>query len=632
MLDIYDSLRKALAHFQAGRVQEAEDLYRAVLAAEAEQPQALNLYGVLCTAAGRHHEAIALLTRAVAADPEDTSTLFNLGNAYYRQGDTAAALRCYRDVAERRPGYAEVFVNMGQAYQDGGQIEQAIAACRQAIKLRPALLPAYMNLGRALLAAGQTDEAIAAFDAVIARKPDAAEARANLAMALHRGQRHGEAIDAAQQAIGLDPNLGAAHLTLGSLQRELGRIDEAIESFKRAIALSPDDARAQVNLGNALLDQDRLDEAEVAIRKAVELDAKLPEAQASLGYLLTSLRQFDQAIAACDRAIALRPDFAEPHWNQGFAYLLAGDFARGWEKYEWRKRHPRYAAAYPSFPQRSWEGEDIAGRTLLIHAEQGLGDSIQLIRYAAPLAASGIRIVVACDRALIPIFSRVAGVAAAVDKNAALPAFDLWIDQMSLPRILKTRVDNIPAAEGYLSADPARVTAWQRELATGSGGPKVGLVWAGNPTHSNDHRRSLQADQVRPWLANGGLNFFSLQVGTKSRDVECLAPLPIRDLSPRLTDFMETAAAVSNLDLVIAVDTAVAHLAGALGKPVWTLLPYDPDWRWVISHPDDSPWYTSMRLFRQDRPRDWNSVVTRVGEELKKLATGDKSVLRPARP
>jgi hypothetical protein len=200
---------------------------------------------------------------------------------------------------------------------------------------------------------------------------------------------------------------------------------------------------------------------------------------------------------------------------------------------------------------------------------------------------------------------------------------------MSLPRILKTRVDNIPAAGSYLSADPARVAAWRQNLATGAGGPKIGLVWAGNPTHSNDHRRSLPVDQVRPWLAVAGVNFFSLQVGAKSREVERLAPLPIRDLSPRLTDFMETAAGVSGLDLVIAVDTAVAHLAGALGKAVWTLLPHDPDWRWVISHPGDSPWYDSMRLFRQNRPRDWNSVVTSVGEELKKLASGDNSVLLP---
>jgi len=222
-------------------------------------------------------------------------------------------------------------------------------------------------------------------------------------------------------------------------------------------------------------------------------------------------------------------------------------------------------------------------------------------------------------------------VASAVDKNAVLPTFDLWIDQMSLPRILKTRVDNIPTAGGYLTADPARVAAWRLELAAIGSGPKIGLVWAGNPTHSNDHRRSLAADQVRPWLTVAGLNFFSLQVGAKSRDIERLMPLPIRDLSPRLTDFMETAAAVSNLDLVIAVDTAVAHLAGALGRPVWTLLPHDPDWRWVISHSGDSPWYASMRLFRQDRPRDWDSVVRRVGGELGKLATGDTSVLLPAR-
>jgi tetratricopeptide (TPR) repeat protein len=628
MADVYDSLRAALAHQQAGRLKEAEEILRAVLAAEPAQPNALNYYGVLCMTTGRFDEAIDFLNRAVAAEPDDTSPIFNLANALYRKGDVDAALIRYREVAERRPGYAEVFVNMAAAYYDAGQIADSIAASRAAIKLRPVLVPAHMNLGRALLAAGDIEEAIETFRGVILRQPDSAEAHANLATALHRAQRLSDAQDEAQLALRLDPNLAAGYSTLGTIRRERGDYQAAVLAFKRAIELRPDDARAHVNLGNALLELDRFEEAEAAIRKAATLDPKLPEAQASLGYLLTNLKRFDEAIAACDRAIALRPDFAEAHWNQGFAYLLAGDLGPGWEKYEWRKRHPRYAAAYPSFAQPLWEGGPLAGKTLMIHAEQGLGDSIQLIRYAAPLAGAGARVIVACDRALIGLFKRVEGVAEAVDKHMMLPPFDLWIDQMSLPRVLGTRVDNIPAAQGYLSVEPARLAAW-RDILNGSSEPRIGLVWAGNPTHSNDARRSMPIDAVRPWLAIPGLHFFSLQVGTKSREIERLAPGLIQDLTPRLTDFMETAAAVSNLDLVIVVDTAVAHVTGALGKPVWVLLPNDPDWRWIVSHDGDSPWYASMRLFRQPQPRDWPSVAARVTEELKKLAAGDRSVLLP---
>ncbi len=628
MVDVFDSLRQALAHHQAGRLKEAEEIYRGVIAAEPGQARAHYLLGVLYIGMGRLDAAVAALNEARTLAPEDTDAVFHLGNALYRKGDAAGALKLYREVAERRPGYAEVFANMGPAYQDVGEVENAIEACRKAIALKPALAEAHINLGRALLAAERNDEAIEAFQAALARKADSAEAQANLANALYRAHRPQEAAAAARQALALNPKLADAYVTLGITLREQGEIDAAAEALRRATELAPEDARAQSNLANALLDQDRPEEAEAAFRRALALDPDLVEAHSGLGYLLSNLKRFDEAIAECERAIALKPDFAEAHWNQGFAYLLQGDFERGWEKYEWRKRHPRYAAAYTSFPAPTWEGEDLKGRTLMIHAEQGLGDSMQFIRYAEPLAAKGARVIVACDKILISLFSRVRGVSQAVDKDGTLPPFDLWIDQMSLPRVTRTRVDTIPAPESYLSADPRRAAAWREILPAGT---KIGLVWAGNPLHSNDRRRSMPVDAARTIVETGGLAFVSLQVGAKSREVERFAPLPILDVTARLKDFMETAAAVDGLDLVIAVDTAVAHLAGGMGKPVWVLLPHDPDWRWLVSRPDDSPWYPSMRLFRQPRPGDWPSVAARVAGELKKLAAGDRAVLWPVR-
>ena len=616
MPDVFDSLREALAHHQAGRLTDAENIYRSVLAAEPGQAKALYLLGVLCIAAGRLDEAIELLTQATVAAPDDTEAAFNLGNALYRKGDVEAALTHYRTVAERRPGYAEVFANMTRAYQDVARLDDAIAAGQTAIRLKPALAEAHTNLGRAYLAAERLGEAVDAFQAAVIRQPNSAPAQANLANALHRARQHQGAVETARAALVLDDRLAEAWMTQGVALRELGQLDPAVEALRRAVELSPDDAPAHTNLGNALLDQDNHAEADAAFRRAIALDPTLAEAHSGLGYLLSNERRYDEAIASCERAIALRPDFAEAHWNQGFAYLLAGDFARGWEKYEWRKRHPRYAAAYPSFPAPTWEGEDLSGRTLLIHAEQGLGDSIQFIRYAEELAARGARIIVACDKALISLFAPVTGVAQAVDKAGALPAFDLWVDQMSLPRVTRTRLDTIPAPIAYLVADEARVATWRLELGSGV---NVGLVWAGNPQHSNDRRRSLPVDAIRPLLDVAGLRFVSLQVGRRGREVEQFASAAVVDLAPRLSDFMETAAVVANLDLVIAVDTAVAHLAGALGKPAWVLLRTRPDWRWLLER-EDSPWYPSLRLFRQRHAGDWEDVVGRVRAALARLA------------
>ena len=628
MADIFDSLRAGLAHHQAGRLTEAEQAYRAVLAIDPEQAKALYLLGVLYTGAGRLDAAAALLERAVAAAPDDTDARFNLGNALYRRGELDAARRHYLMVAEQRPGYAELFANLARVYLDLGQIDAAIDAARTAVSRKPALAEGHTNLGLALLAADRMPEAIEAFQAALARQPQSAPAHANVANALLHARRYPEAADAARAALERDSRLPDAYNILGSALRELGQLDDAVAALRQAVALAPDSAPAHANLGNALVEQDALDAAEAEFHRAIELDPKLAEAHSGLGYLLTNAKRFDEAIAACERAIALRPDFAEAHWNQGFAYLLSGDFERGWEKYEWRKRHPRYAAAYRGFDTPSWEGQDLAGRTLLIHAEQGLGDSLQLIRYAEPLADRGARVVVACDRALIALFRRVRGVAEAVDKNGSIPPFDLWIDQMSLPRVMRTRLESVPAPTAYISADPARVGAWRKELPEG---PKVGLVWAGNPQHSNDRRRSMSVEAIRPLVAVAGLTYVSLQVGSRSGEVARLAPTLVLDVTARLTDFTETAAIVETLDLVIAVDTAVAHLAGALGKPAWVLLPFDPDWRWVVSRADDTPWYPSMRLFRQARPGDWASVVARVATDLSALARGDRSVLRPKR-
>ena len=478
----------------------------------------------------------------------------------------------YRAVLAAEPGHGQAQYLYGLLQLNAGYAHEAAALFRQAAVARPSHLATLVNLGRALLADRRPEEALTTTDKLLVLAPDHPE---------------------------------AAFLR-GTALNALGKPALAIAAFELALALDPGNAAVWLNLGNACADLDRLDDAERYCREAIRLAPDLAEAHASLGFALTSLGRLSEAIAACDAAIARRPEFVQPHWNQAVALLLSGDFERGFRKYEWRKRHDRFRRDFVDLPGPQWDGGDPSGRTILVHAEQGFGDTIQFARYLPMIVARGGQAVLACERPLIPLLATL-GVAV-VPKDAALPPYDAWLDQMSLPLVFGTQLGNIPAADGYLRADPARIAAWQAALPDG---PKVGLAWAGNPVHSNDRRRSMPADALDRILAVPGISFVSLQVGRAA------GRSGLADLSPRLADFAETAALIATLDLVITVDTAVAHVAGALGKPAWVMLPYAPDWRWLLGRVD-TPWYSSLRLFRQPSPGDWGAVIDAVVSELER--------------
>jgi tetratricopeptide (TPR) repeat protein len=452
-----------------------------------------------------------------------------------------------------------------------GRTAAAVGSLGRAASLRPSHLATRLGLGRALLADKQSGEALAAADAVLAQEPGSAQAL----------------------------------FLRGTALSTLGRPADAVAVLHRAIAADPTNAAAHLNLGNALADLDELAAAEAAIRRATVLDPALLEAHVSLGFILTSRGRLTAACAACEAAIALQPGCAQAHWNLAVAALLEGDFVRGFAEYEWRKRHDRFRHDFIDLPGPVWTGDDPAGRSILVHAEQGFGDTIQFARYLTLMAARGARVVLACDARLVPLLGTLPGVVA-VPLGGALPPYDAWIDQMSLPRVFATGAATIPAAGGYLAADPVRVATWWAALPAGR---KVGVAWAGNPDHSNDRRRSLPRGAVAALLAEPGIRFVSLQRGPRAGE----AGLP--DLSARLTDYAETAALIANLNLVVTVDTSVAHLAGALGVPCWVLLPFAPDWRWRLER-DDCAWYASIRLFRQPAPGAWCDVVTMVAAEL----------------
>ena len=603
--NVIDDLAAALALHQAGRLGEAEAGYRCVLDAEPDQPLALHLLGVLALATGRAQLASALLRRAEAARPRNVETRLALADACAAVGERAEAIERYRALLADRPDHVGALVNLANALRNNGEHAEAIVACRQALASAPGMVQAQVTLGSALLAAGEVDAAIAAYRSATSAASRFAPAQVGLAAALLRADGSETALAAAERAVELAPGMAEAWFVRGAALRALRRFEPAVEALQRAVELDPEHARAQLALGNAHADLDRLACAEHHLRVAIALDPTLPEAHASLGFLLAGTGRLAAAVAACDAAIRLRPNFATAHWNRSFVHLLAGDFAPGWEDYEWRKRHDRFAKNFLSLPGREWQGEALEGRTLLVHAEQGLGDTIQFARYLPLLAERGARVVLACAPALIPVLRRVVGVAQVVPKSEKLPPYDLWVDQMSLPRLFGTRPETIPTPGGYLPANPPRCASHRR--------PRVGLAWAGNPAHSNDLRRSMPIAALAPILAVAEIDWISLQVGPASAEIT--ARYGIADRSAGLTDFAATAALIETLDLVVAVDTSTAHLAGAMGWPVWVMIPLAPDWRWMIGR-TDSPWYASLRLFRQTEPGDWDGVACRVAAAL----------------
>ena len=498
------------------------------------------------------------------------------GLAHHRAGRLGEAQACYAAVPAGDPQHGRALRYRGLAALAAGDPASACVWLRRAAELLPGDVGTLVALARALLAC----------------------------------RRAGEARDAAFCAIAHDPGAAEAWFLRGTAASALGEAEAAVGCLRRAVALAPGHASAHLNLGNALADLDRIAAAEAAMRQACDLAPGLAEAHASLGWLLAGLGRLEEAKRACRAALALRPDFAQAHWNLSFAQLLGGEFEEGWREYEWRKRHDRFAPDFSPLPGAEWQGETLAGRTLLVRAEQGLGDTIQLARFLPVLAERGARVVLACDRRLAGLLGRVAGVARVVVRGEPAPEYDRWVDQMSLPRLLGLRVETIPAAEGYLRADPERAAAWDAMLPPK---PRIGLVWAGNPGHSNDARRSMPTAALAPIIAAAGASasLVSLQVGPRSREIATLHG--IADRSASLADFEATAALVAGLDLVIAVDTSTAHLAGALGVPVWVMLPSAPDWRWMVGR-GDTPWYRAMRLFRQTSPGDWSGPVAAVAE------------------
>lgn len=576
-----DLLRTAIDHHQAGRLRDAEALYRQILSALPGHPDALHMLGLLAYQAGQHEAAVELIGRALKVTPQHAPCHSNLGNALQASGRLDEAIASFRRALALDPGLVEAHSNLGNALQAQGHLEQATASFRQALAINPELAEAHNNLGYVLAQQGLLAPALQSLQRALALRPDFPEALNNSGLVLESQGLPEEAIRHLERALALRPDYAEAHNNLGNARKAVGRADDAARSYRRALELRPDYAEAHNNLGQAL------------------------EAQG----------QIEAARACFDRALALRPDFAQAHWNKALALLLTGDFAAGWQLYEWRWQALAPRVVPRQFREPLWLGDTpVAGRTILLHHEQGLGDTLQMLRYLPVLDGRGARVIAEVPQSLAAVAATVAGAPTIVVEGTPLPPFDLQCPFMSLPLAMQTTLESIPATMPYLHATEATQSAWRDRL-----GParrrRAGLAWSGAIGHRHDRQRSLPARQLVPLLA-GDVEFHSLQREYRGNELE----LPgvagrIRDWSAQLGELGATAGLIAQMDLVIAVDTAVAHLAAALGKPVWLMLPFAPDYRWMRDR-DDSPWYPTMRLYRQPAPDDWSAVIRRVSGEL----------------
>ncbi len=654
-----DLVSIGIHHHQAGRVEEALAIYRQALSGDPQNAAVLSLLGAACinlhrwdeaarhlaealrsdpnlpavhdnlgvlqAKQGRLGEAVISFRRAAELSPNNPQTQLNLAAALDRQGDTAGAIEAYRAAAHLAPNSLKAHREAARLLQAAGRLTEAVPHLRQLARLKSQDPETRFELAAALAQSGQTGDAITAYQEVLALKPDSAEACVNLAQLYVDKRDYGAAMEVAQNAVRLRPRFAEAHLNLATALMGLKRNDEARVALDTCMRLKPELAQAYNNLGNILADEFDFVGAQREYQRALERNPQNAQALYNLGIAVLRQGDVQPSLEYFERALLLAPDYAEAHHNRASALLLLGRFEEGLAEYEWRFR----SRDFPSFRPRwkVWEGGSPAGKTLVLVAEQGLGDTLQFVRYARMLSAEGARVIVECNPALHPILARTPGVEQWIGPADPAPAADGCVPLMSMPHRMQTRVETIPSEVPYIFADHERTAAW-RDQVVEQGRFRVGIAWQGNPHAPFDRERSIPLEHFAPLSRIPGVRLFSLQKGEGSEQLaEVAEKSGIVDFGERLDAadgaFTDTAAIMQHLDLVITSDTAIAHLAGALGVPVWVALTAVPDWRWLLER-EDSPWYPTARLFRQHEFGDWGEVFKRMALELERLS-GDRS-------
>jgi tetratricopeptide (TPR) repeat protein len=538
----------------------------------------------------------------------------------HRQGDLAQAEKIYARILKVRRDHFDALHLLGLLKHQTGKTGEAYRLISAALAVNPRSADARANLGLVLHALKRDADALASFEQALALDPGHIEALNNRGSALLRLNRPAEALASFERLLAINPRHLEAQVNRANALLDLDRVDEAIAAYDAVLAAQPRHAGAHFNRGNALMRRDRLEDAIAAFDRALAIAPDYVKAHTNRGLALRALNRHAEALASYGRAIALDKDFAEAHLNTAHALLTLGDFPRGLAAYEWRWRIPPTAPQRRTFRQPLWLGAPpVAGKTILLHAEQGLGDTIQFARYAKPLTRAGAKVVLEVAPPLKGLLSEMDGATRVVAQGEALPPFDLHCPLASLPLALKTDLAAIPAEVPYLAAPADRLEKWRAGMDA-LARPRIALAWSGNPAHANDRHRSIALSRLEPLWSLEGAAFISVQRELRASDAGALAGAArLLHLGSELSDFADTAAVLALADLVISVDSAVAHLAGAMGRPVWVLLAFSPDWRWMLAR-EDSPWYPTARLFRQPAIGDWESVIARVRDAIGRAA------------
>jgi len=641
-------LATALALHQQGRLDQAALLYQEILQSQPQHFEALQLLATIALQQGHSEAAVSLFDQALAINPRHPSALNNRGNALRNLRRPAEALASYDRALGIKPDYAEALSNRGAALRDLNRPAEAVESCEQALAIKPGFADALSNraaaqqdmkrveevqplvkqgdtatvglaaklaVALALHQQGRLDQAAAQYQEILQSQPQHFEALQLLATVALQQKSPAIAVVLFNQALAINPRLPSALHNRGNALRDLKRPAEALASYDGALKMKPDDVEALSGRGNSLNDLTRYEEALASFERALQLKPEHAEVLNNRGNTLQDLNRPGEALKSFERALQIRPDYAEAHWNEGLCRLLMGDFAGGWPKYEWRWKREPGSSSLRNFAQPLWLGkEKLEGKTILLHAEQGLGDTIQFCRYVRQVAALGVRVVLEVQTPLKTLLQDLTGASLVLGRGERLPDFDFHCPLMSLPLALQVDKASI-SGSAYLRSDPKKLAAWQARL--GATHPrKVGLVWSGSAGHPHDRSRSLVLEDIRK-LVTPQARYYCLQKEWRAAESPALTSASgIEVLGDSLKDFSDTAAVVSLMDLVITVDTSVAHLAGAMGKEVWILLPFSPDWRWLLDR-NDSPWYSSARLFRQPALGDWGSVLAQVQAALK---------------
>jgi len=657
-------MREAYALHQSGKSGEAEDRYRRILRAQPGNVDALYLLGEIANRSGRHERAIELISKAIAANdgvamfhhelgsalrasreliraersfaraielaPDDLQSLTELGDLQLDMGKAADAERTFRELQRRAPGLLTASVNLGSALMAQNRLDEATASLNEALKIDPFCVQAMSNLGAISIKRKDIPEAQRLLERALEFDPLCFEARVNLAVVFQKQWKWDNALRMLEEAARIQPAHPEVRYNLGRAYWHREDYAAAEQALRDVTRLAPTLIDAAIDLGKIFYETGRAGEALEQMRSILKQNPERPVAHVSLGFALETTGEFAQAMDCYEKALALDPRDVQAHVNRGVLWILTGDFQRGWPEYEWRVRTEELIYAYERFPMPRWDGSALAGRTLLVHAEQGLGDEIMYASCIPEVVAQEGRCVIECADKLAPLFSRsfpqatVRGMAKGdtAEWLKEAPPIDVQIPAGSLPRHFRRKAADFPRDRPYLKADPARVTAWRARLAELPGKLKVGLSWRGGVPMTGKVLRSVPIERLLPVLEQKGISFVSLQYASAQDELDRMARLhgiEIRHWKQAIDDYEETAALVSALDLTISVCTAVVHLGGALGRPVWVMAPLRPEARYGVSG-ETMPWYGSVRMFRQSKFADWENVIEKVAHELAALA------------